>query len=105
MLGDVIVEGTLHSIGSLGKGTSIISVVGAAFAQRCVSHRSVQGNTRMTVGFENCSTMGTSNSCIIDELMAAGTIRHRLQDSQAYRRSMAILSTQLVKNFCLTVLA
>ncbi len=71
---DVIVESALLGIRALGKGTSIISVVRATVTQGRVSLRSVQVNTRMTIGFENCSTMGTSNRFAINGLMAVGTI-------------------------------
>jgi hypothetical protein len=72
----IVVKSTLLSIGTLGKVTSIISVVSAAFAQRRISHRSVQSNTWMTIGFENCSAVGTSNCLATDGLMACGAILH-----------------------------
>lgn len=72
-----MVESTFLGIGTLRKSTGIVGVVSAGFAQRLFSQGSVQGNTRMTIGFENSSAMGTSNSFASDGLMATGTILHR----------------------------
>lgn len=71
-----MVEGTGFSIGTLGKGTGIILMVGAAIAQKSVSRRLVQGNTGMTIGFENITAVGTDNRLSIDGLVTAGTIGH-----------------------------
>jgi hypothetical protein len=56
-----MIEGTFLGIGTLRKVTGIISVIGAAIAQGGASRRSMQGDTWMTIGFENCTTKRTSD--------------------------------------------
>lgn len=55
-------------------------MVSAAVAQRLLSTGTVQGNPRMTIGFEHLSAIGASSSLGIDELMAVGTIRHDIRE-------------------------
>jgi len=73
-LGNVIVESTLLGVGTLGKGTGIVCLIAASFAQRLITCCPMQGNAGMTIGFENRSAMGTSNGFAIERLMTARTI-------------------------------
>lgn len=72
----IAIEGTLRSIRALGKIAGIVFMIDAAIAQRLLSSRTVQGNTRMTVGFKCLSAKRTGGRLRIYELMAMRTIQH-----------------------------
>jgi len=73
-LAEVIIEGTLLGVGTLGKGTGIVRMIAATFTQGLLTRCPMQGNAGMTIGFKNRSAMGTSNRFVIDRLMTARTI-------------------------------
>lgn len=75
----VLVERTLPGVGTLGKCTGIVGVVGTAVAQGSLPSSTMQGNAGMTVGFESGSAMGASNRPSVDGLMAVGTVWHLQQ--------------------------
>jgi hypothetical protein len=56
---DVFVQGTGERLGTLGKGTGIIGVIDTAIAERLTIDRLMQGHSRMTVGLEKITTVGT----------------------------------------------
>jgi len=73
-LAEVIIEGTLLGVGTLGKGTGIVRMIAATFTQGLLTRCPMQGNAGMTIGFENRSAMGTSNGLAVERLMTARTI-------------------------------
>lgn len=75
-LRDILIEGTLPGMGTLGKSTGIVCVVGAAFAQILFPSCTVQRNARMTVSLQRCAAIGTFNCSSINRLMTTGTIWH-----------------------------
>lgn len=70
---NILVQGTLPGMGTLGKSTGIVGVVGAALAQRRFPSCTVQGDTRMTVSLQRCPAIGTGNCLSVNRLMTTGT--------------------------------
>jgi hypothetical protein len=75
LLREVVVKGAFLGVGTLGKVAGIIGVIGAGVAQIPLRGL-VQGDTGMTVGFESCPAMRTSDRSFVDRLLTMGTIQH-----------------------------
>lgn len=55
----VLIHRTLAGVGALGIVAGVVGVVGASLAEGFASGGAMQGNPRMTEGFEGRATIGT----------------------------------------------
>lgn len=73
----MMVQRAVLSVGTFGKGTGIVGIVDTALAEILLPSGAVQGDTWMTVSFEDDAARWTSDCAIIYGLMATWAVLHR----------------------------
>jgi hypothetical protein len=75
-LGFVVIKRAFFGKGTLRIVASVLFVVNTGCAEKFSRFRSIQGDTRMTEGFERDSAVGAGNGSDLHRLVTARALRH-----------------------------